>query len=140
MGPASKIGAVDALFFLVILFFLANREIRDTYAGTTFRIQSMVAKRGLTNQANVHTPFVKKSFKTQHDRIPIDQTEFQSIKQNSNRSDRIPIDPAILAANGQIQRKFKLMMRRFEGDVCGNQKPETLLLALTSRTTSLPND
>ena len=33
-----------------------------------FHTQSMVAKRGLTNQANVD-PYVKKSFKTQRDRI-----------------------------------------------------------------------
>ena len=36
-------------------------------------IQSMVAKRGLTNQANAHTPYMwKKSFKAQQGRIPID--------------------------------------------------------------------
>ena len=36
------------------------------------RAQSMVAKRGRTNRANVHTPYVKKSFKTQHGRVPIE--------------------------------------------------------------------
>ena len=35
-------------------------------------IQSMVAKRGLTNQANVHTPMMNKCYKTQHGRILID--------------------------------------------------------------------
>ena len=51
--------------------------------------QSVVAKRGRTNRANVHTPYVKKSFKTQHGRIPI--------------------DPAILAAIGHrfIAKKTK---------------------------------
>ena len=34
--------------------------------------QSLVAKRGLTNQANVHTPVCKSCLKTQHGRNPID--------------------------------------------------------------------
>ena len=42
-----------------------------------FKHKSIVDKRGLTNRANVHTPFVKESFKTQRGRI----------------------DPAIFAAN-----------------------------------------
>ena len=48
----------DAHFFPAIfcnIFCLANREIRDTlYArGYNFHVHSMVAKRGLTNRANV---------------------------------------------------------------------------------------
>ena len=39
----------------------------------------MVAKRGLTIRANVHTPNVKKSFKTQRDRIPIDSAILAAI-------------------------------------------------------------
>ena len=40
----------------------------------------MVAKRGLTNGANVHTPYVKKkSLKTQHGIIPIDPAFFAAI-------------------------------------------------------------
>ena len=42
-------------------------------------IQSMVAKRGLTNQENVHTPDMKKSFKAQHGRIPIDPASLAAI-------------------------------------------------------------
>ena len=71
-----KIGTV-ACFCL----FFANREIRDTYivsSGTTFPMQSMVAKRGLTNHANVHTHMWKS-------RLKHSTAEFQSI-------------PAILAA------------------------------------------
>ena len=33
--------------------------------------QSMVAKRGLTNRENVHTPMWKEPFKTQHSRMSI---------------------------------------------------------------------
>ena len=42
------------------------------YTGTKFPIyiQCMVAKRGITNRANIP---MKKSFKTQHGRIPIDR-------------------------------------------------------------------
>ena len=44
--------------------FFANMEIRDTYAGTKFAIiQSMVAKRGLTNQANVRLKHSLAEFK-----------------------------------------------------------------------------
>ena len=39
----------------------------------------MVAKRGRTNRANVHTPDVKKSFKTQHGRIPINPATLAAI-------------------------------------------------------------
>ena len=56
--------------------------VHDTwYTGTRLlepdqisHTQRMVAKRSLTNRANVDTPYVKKSFKTQH-------AEFQAIKQ-----------------------------------------------------------
>ena len=42
--------------------------------------QSMVAKRGLINPTNVHTPsFVNKSFKTQHGRVPIDSAILAAI-------------------------------------------------------------
>ena len=55
----------------------------------------MVAKRSLTNRANLHTPM---SFKAQHSRIPI--------------------DPAILAAIGHHfiakKGKLKMPMRRSE--------------------------
>ena len=61
-----KIGVVTHFLF----YFFANREICDICGDQISRIQSMVAKRGLTNRAN---PYVKKSFKTQHGRIPIDQ-------------------------------------------------------------------
>ena len=37
-----------------------------------FCTQTMVAYRGLANRANDHTPYVKKLFKSQHGRIPID--------------------------------------------------------------------
>ena len=73
-------------------------------------IQSMVAKRGLTNQAYVHTPYVKTSFKTQHGRIPI--------------------DPAISAAIGhrfiahKKEQKIKNAEARVWGDARGDQKPE----------------
>ena len=58
--------------------------------------QNMVAKSGCINQANVHTHYVEKAFKTQHDRIPI--------------------DPAILAASGH---RFIAFLRRYV------QRPET---------------
>ena len=63
-----KISAMTR-FFLSAIFFLVSREIRDTLytRGPNYPLQSMVAKRGLTNLANV-----KKSFKAQHGRIPID--------------------------------------------------------------------
>ena len=56
---------------------IANGEIRNTCirGDQISHIQSMVAKRGLTNWANVHTPV-----ETQHGRNPL--------------------DPAILAATG----------------------------------------
>ena len=66
------------VLFLAIFLFLPTTEIRDTcihgyWNQTKFPIhKSMVAKRGHTNLANVHTPIWKKSFKTQHGRIPID--------------------------------------------------------------------
>ena len=41
--------------------------------------QSMVAKRGCLNWGNVHTPYAKKSFKTEHGRIPIDQAIWAAI-------------------------------------------------------------
>ena len=82
----------DALFFL---FFYANREIRVACirGDQISHIQSMVAKRGLTNRANVHTSMSKKSFKTQHGRNPI--------------------DPAILAAIGHrfIANKKKRQLK-----------------------------
>ena len=74
--------------------------------------QSMVAKRGLTNRATVHTPFVRKSSKTQRGRIPI--------------------DPAGLAAIGHrfIAKKSKQkMLLRFWGDAHKDQKLETFCLA-----------
>ena len=54
----------DALYFLGNLFFLPTSEIRDTRLLEPDQIshtQSMVAKRGHTNQANVHTPTWKSS-------------------------------------------------------------------------------
>ena len=57
--------------------FFANREIRDAlYArGPNFPfLQNMVAKRGLTNRSNVHTPMLKSPLKHS-------PTEFQSIQQ-----------------------------------------------------------
>ena len=84
-----------------VLFFLANREIRDTCTcgNQISHTQSMAAKRGLTNRANIHVPYVNKSFKAQHGRISIDL--------------------AILVAIGHrfianIKRKFKMQMHRSE--------------------------
>ena len=70
----------------------------------------MVAKRGLTNQANVHTPMWKKSLKAQ---------------QGKN-----PIDPAILAEIGhrfiaKKNKKNKNADARVWGDARGDQKRET---------------
>ena len=67
----------DALFLLVL-----TSEIHTYIRG------NWVAKRGLTNRANIHYPYVKKWFKTQHGIIPI--------------------DPAILAAIGHrfIAKKY----------------------------------
>ena len=50
---------------LFLIIFFANREIRDTDMYTWGKIshiyiQSMAAKRGLTNWANVHMPICKK--------------------------------------------------------------------------------
>ena len=42
--------------------------------------QSMVAKRGRTNRANIHTPYVKKSFKTQNGRNPVDPAILAAIR------------------------------------------------------------
>ena len=54
-----KIGAVLRFCFRPS-FILASREIRDTFytrgPNFPFNIQTMAAKRGLTNEANVHTP------------------------------------------------------------------------------------
>ena len=76
--------------------FLANREIRDTCIrrDQISHIQSMVAKRGKRSY-----PYVKKLFKTQHGRNPI--------------------DPAILAAIGHrfIAKKEKLKMPIRESEV-----------------------
>ena len=70
----------------------------------------LYTKRGLTNRENIHTHYVKKSFKTQHGRIPI--------------------DPAILAAIGHRfiakKNKNKNADARVWGDTRGDQKPETL--------------
>ena len=50
-----KIGALTR-FFSTIFFCFANREIRDTLCGEHIsHIQSTMAKRGLTERANVHT-------------------------------------------------------------------------------------
>ena len=79
-------------------------------------IQSMVAKRGLTNRANVSYLYVKKSFKTQHGRIPV--------------------APAILAAIGHrfianklINKQTLKMLRGSEAMRVGtrNQRPLFLL-------------
>ena len=70
--------------------------------------QSMVAKRGLTNRANVHTHYVKKLFKTQHGGIAI--------------------DPAILAAIGHrfiARTKTKTADAQVLEDVHDDQKIET---------------
>ena len=49
-----KIGAVRHFFFC---FFSTGKYVMQVYAATKFPIiQSMVAKRGLTNRAKVHTP------------------------------------------------------------------------------------
>ena len=63
----------------------------------------MVAERGLTNQANVHTPMWEKSFKIQHGRIPI--------------------DPAIMAGNWT---SFHSPSKNARGD----QKPETFFVLM----------
>ena len=55
---------------------------------------SMVAKRGRTNRAYVHIPKWKKSFKTQHSRIPM--------------------DPAILAAIGRFIANLKILTHKSE--------------------------
>ena len=65
--------------FLYFLFLVilggggGNREIRDTCirGDQISHIQSIVAKRGLTNREHSYS-YVKKSFKTQRSRIPID--------------------------------------------------------------------
>ena len=55
--------------------------------GTKFPMQSMVAKRGLADRANISYPYVKKSFKTaRHNSNPsryfgCNQTLFRSKKQ-----------------------------------------------------------
>ena len=68
----------------------------------------MVAMRGLTNRANIHTlQYVKKSFKTQHGRIPI--------------------NPAIFAAIGHrfiTKKKTKNADALVWGDAHRDQKPE----------------
>ena len=76
-------------------------------------IQSMVAKGGLTNQANIHTnSYVKKPFKTHHGRIPI--------------------DPAILVAIGHHfiakKKKIKNSDAQVWGDAHRDQKPETCFI------------
>ena len=69
----------------------------------------------VANQTNVHMPMWKKSFKAQHGRIPI--------------------DPAILAANwtsfhSPPKKKIKNADARVWGNVCGEQKPETFFVGL----------
>ena len=72
----------DALLFVFSNLFLPHRERRDTcihgyWNQTKFPIH-MVAKRGRTNRTY---PYVKKSFKTQHGRIPINRAILTAIGQ-----------------------------------------------------------
>ena len=68
-------------FFSAIFFLPAGKYVTHCIRGDqrSHIIRSMVAKRGLTNQANVHTTMWKKSFKAQHGRIPIDPAIFDAI-------------------------------------------------------------
>ena len=97
--------------FLVIFF--PPNQLNMWYTNTRWlepdqisHVQSMVAKRGLTDRANVHTPLWKKSFKTQHGRIRI--------------------DPAILPAIGHRFIANKKGDTQVWGDTCGDKKPETV--------------
>ena len=84
-------------FFFPSFFLPAWKYVLHCIRGDQIsHIQSMVAKRGLTNQANVHTPMWKSNFKAQHGRTPI--------------------DPAILATIGHrfiatTKRKLKMATR-----------------------------
>ena len=64
----SVLGKINSV---ISVFVLPTSEMRG-YWNQISHTQSMAAKRGLTNQANVHTLHVKKSFKTKYGRIPID--------------------------------------------------------------------
>ena len=95
-----KIGAVTRFlggnFVFIYSFFVwqSVKYVIHVYAvirtRPNFPYASMVAKRGLTNPTNVHTPFVNKAFKAQ--------------------CGRIIINPAVLAAIGHriiAPTKFK---------------------------------
>ena len=107
-----KIGAVTHFYFSHIFVLPTGKYVIHCIRGNQIsHVQSMVAKRGLTNWANIHTPMWTKSFKAQHDRVPI--------------------DPAILAAIGHrfiAQKKIiKYSDALVWGDVRGDQKPGTFL-------------
>ena len=61
----------DELFLFLFLIFL-NMYTRLLEPDQITYTQSMVAKRGLKNRANIYTPICEKLFKTQHGRILID--------------------------------------------------------------------
>ena len=111
-----KIGAVTLFFFFFFFFFSPLSVIFFLPAGKYVihgdqisHLQSMVAKRGLTNRANVYTPMWKC-------RLKHSTAEFQWIQQ-------------IFAAIGHRfianKKKIKNTDERVWGDACGDQKPET---------------
>ena len=86
--------------------FLANREIRDTYAGTIYKVWWLTHRPHRSGKRS--HPYVKKSFKTRHGRIPI--------------------DPAIVAAIGHhfiAEKKNTKCRRAGLRWPQGKQKPET---------------
>ena len=77
-----KIDAVTLFFkffFFVKFIFGQDGNTCIHWEQISHNIQRMVAKRGLTNRANVHTLCEKKSFKTQHGSIPIDPASLAAI-------------------------------------------------------------
>ena len=97
----------DALFFLFLPTgkYMTHCIRRDHLKFPI--IQSMVAKRGLINLANVHTPMWK------------------------HLHSRIPIDPGMLAAIGHrfiaTIKNIKNANKQVGGDMRGDQKPEIFL-------------
>ena len=106
-------------FFLLVGKYVIHCIRRDQIS----HVQSMVAKRGLTNQANVHTPTCMWTSCLKHS-----TAEFESIQQLWL----------------QKKQKIKNADAQVWGNMRGDQKPDTFLGGLTSFyqefTTTIPRN